>query len=157
MGESQERARTAITNAATADGKAVAAQGTANTAVTNAAAAQTTANANIKSSVMLWFTKANTTAPAPPSAQVNVSDAAMPNAWNLIVPTYNANYPYYFYCYQYQKGDGTYSWSSVVYDRATTESQSTARAASSSLANYITSNDAAIQSLQNQVDGQIEV
>lgn len=73
------------------------------------------------------------------------------------MPTYNSTYPYYFYCYQQQKGDGTYQWSDVVYDRATTESQSTARAASSSLANYITSNDAAMQSLQNQVDGQVEV
>lgn len=59
MGETQERARTAITNAATA---------------------QTTANANIKSSVMLWFTKADMVAPNKPTAQVTTSDAAVGNA-----------------------------------------------------------------------------
>ena len=142
MGETQERARTAISNAATADGKAVA--------------AQNTANANIKSSVMLWFTKANDTAPNKPTSQVTTANAATGNAWNLIVPTYNAAYPNYFYCYQYQKGNGDYAWSDVIFDRATTESQSTARAASSSLANYITSNNEAMQLLQNQVDGQVE-
>lgn len=37
------------------------------------------------------------------------------------------SYPYYFYCYQYELADGTYTWSDVVYDRATTENQSNSR------------------------------
>ena len=91
--------------------------------------ANATANANIKSTVQLWFTKANTTAPNKPTSQVTTNDASTANQWNIAVPTYNATYPNYFYCYQYQKGDGTYSWSDVVYDRATTENQSNSRSA----------------------------
>lgn len=119
--------------------------------------AQTTANSNIKSSVMLWFTKADDTAPNKPSSAVTTNNPATGNAWNLAVPTYNSSYPHYFYCYQQQKGDGTYQWTDVVYDRATSETQSTARAASSSLANYISTNDAALAALQSQVDGQLDV
>ena len=141
--EAEERARTGVANAATADGKAVN--------------AQNTANDNIKSSVMLWFTKANDTAPSKPTAVVTTSNASTANAWNLLVPTYNSSYPYYFYCYQQQKGDGSYQWSNVIYDRATTETQSTSRATSSALANYVSTNDAAIQALQSQVDGQLEI
>ena len=91
--------------------------------------AQTTANANIKSSVQLWFTKANATAPAKPTAQVTTNNPATGNAWNLAVPTYSASYPHYFYCYQQQKGDGTYQWSDVVYDKGTTEAMQKAQAA----------------------------
>lgn len=109
MGETQSTSRTADTNASTA--------------LTNAATAQTTANSAIKSSVQLWFTKANTTAPSKPTTQVTTNDATTGNAWNLTVPTYNASYPYYYYCYQQQKADDTWQWSDVIYDRATTENQ----------------------------------
>ena len=90
--------------------------------------AQTTANANIKSSVMLWFSKADATAPAAPTAQVT-STATSGNAWTTVVPTWNGAYPHYFYCYQQQKGDGTWQWTDVVYDRATSEAQQKAAAA----------------------------
>lgn len=115
MGESQQQGRKGVADAATADGKAVS--------------AQNTANANIKSSVQLWFTKANSTAPDKPSAQVTTNSASTANAWNLAIPTYNSSYPHYFYCYQQQKGDGTYQWSDVVYDRSVTEAQAKAQAA----------------------------
>ena len=88
----------------------------------------TLAKSNIKASVQLWFTKANTTAPAAPSAQVT-STSTSGNVWTTVVPTYNSSYPYYFYCWQYQKGDNSYSWSAVVYDRATTENQQNSHAA----------------------------
>lgn len=104
-------------------------QAQARKGVSDAAAAQNTANANIKSSVQLWFTKANNSAPAKPTSVISTNNAATGNAWNLAVPTYNASYPHYFYCYQQQKGDGTYQWTDVVYDRATTENQAVARAA----------------------------
>lgn len=115
MGESQQQGRKGVADAATADGKAVS--------------AQNTANANIKSSVQLWFTKANNTAPTKPSAQVTTNSASTTNAWNLAIPTYNSSYPHYFTCYQQQKGDGTYQWSDVVYDRSVTEAQAKAQAA----------------------------
>lgn len=98
-------------------------QSTSRTASTNASTAQTTANSAIKSSVQLWYTKADTTAPSKPTAQVTTNSASTGNAWNLAVPTYNASYPYYYYCYQQQKADDTWQWSDVVYDRATTENQ----------------------------------
>lgn len=91
--------------------------------------AQTTANANIKSSVQLWFTKANDTAPSKPTAQVTTNSASTTNAWNLAIPTYSSSYPHYFTCYQQQKGDGTYQWTDVVYDRSVTEAQAKAQAA----------------------------
>lgn len=129
----------------------------ADAAKTAADNAQTTANSAIKSSVQLWFTKENSTAPSAPTAHVTTNSASTANKWNIAVPTYNATYPHYFYCYEYLKGNNTYSWSPVVYDRATTESQSTVRATSSSLANYITSNDTALSSLQSQVDGSVDI
>lgn len=155
-------ANTAAADASTAKTDAASAVSTANTASTNASAAVSTANTakatadkNVKETILLWYSKANSTAPSKPTSAVTSTSTAG-NDWRVVVPTYSASYPYYFYCYQYKLADGTYAWSSVVYDQATTEAQSTARAASSSLATYITSNDAAIQSLQNQVDGQIE-
>ena len=155
-------ANTAAADASTAKSDAASAVSTANTASANASAAVSTANTakatadkNVKETVLLWYSKANSTAPSKPTSAVT-STSTSGNAWSVVVPTYSASYPYYFYCYQYKLADGTYAWSSVVYDQAMTEAQSTARAASSSLATYITSNDAAIQSLQNQVDGQIE-
>lgn len=103
----------------------------ARTGVANAASAQTTANANIKSSVQLWFTKANDTAPSKPSGTnpITVSDASKRNQWNLVVPTYSDSYPYYFYCYQQQKGDNTYQWTDVVYDEATSTAMKKAQGA----------------------------
>ena len=91
--------------------------------------AQTTADANIKSNVQLWFTKANNTSPDKPTTVVTTNNAGTANAWNIAVPTYNSSYPHYFYCYQQQKGDGTYQWTDVVYDKGTTESMEKAQAA----------------------------
>ena len=112
--EAESQARTGVANAATAQGAADA--------------AQTTANANIKSSVMLWFSKANTTKPDKPTSQVT-STSTSGNAWRLVVPTYSSSYPYYYYCYQQQKGDGTYQWTDVVYDEATSTAMKKAQEA----------------------------
>lgn len=139
MGESQQQGRKGVANAATADGKAVS--------------AQNTANANIKSSVQLWFTKANSTAPDKPSAQVTTNSASTTNAWNLAIPTYNSSYPHYFYCYQQQKGDGTYQWSDVVYDRSVTEAQAKAQAALPS-STFTTFQSTTFKNLVDTVDEQ---
>lgn len=121
MTESQERARTAVSNAATAQ---TAAEG----AATAASNAQNTANKNVKTSIQLWYTKANEEAPAKPSAKVT-SDSTSGGGWRTVVPSYNASYPKYFYCYQYELADGTYTWSDVVFDRATTENEANAHSA----------------------------
>jgi len=154
-GEMQERARTAISNAATADGKAVAAQNTADSAVSaastadgKAVAAQNTANKNVKESVQLWCTKASNTAPAKPTSAVT-STATTGNAWTTKVPAYSSSYPYYFYCMQYKLADGTYTWSDVVYDQATTEAQSVSRTTSSNLSTVTTK----VNTISDTVDG----
>ena len=139
MGESQQQGRKGVADAATADGKAVS--------------AQNTANANIKSSVQLWFTKANSTAPDKPNAQVTTNSASTTNAWNLAIPTYNSSYPHYFYCYQQQKGDGTYQWSDVVYDRSVTEAQAKAQAALPS-STFTTFQSTTFKNLVDTVDEQ---
>ena len=126
-------ASSAVSTANTASSNASTALSTANTANSTANSAQATANANIKSSVQLWFTKSDTTAPSKPTAQVTTSNANTANAWNLIVPTWNSSYPYYYYCYQQQKGDGTWQWSDVVYDRATSEAQQLANTVNTNL------------------------
>ena len=90
--------------------------------------AQATADSNIKSSIQLWFTKANTTAPGKPTAEVTTNSASTVNAWNKAIPTYNSSYPNYFTCYQQQKGDNTYQWTDVVYDRSISEAQAKAQA-----------------------------
>lgn len=140
--EAKTTAETAASDASTAKTNAASAVSTANSASTTATNAQNTANANIKSSVQLWFTKANSTAPSKPTSVVSTSNANTANAWNLVVPVWNKNYPYYFYCYQQQKGDGNYQWTDVVYDRATSEAQQLANTTSTNLStlqtNYAT-------------------
>ena len=130
--------------------------------------ADATANANIKSTTMLWFTKSDTTAPSKPTAHVTTNNANTANAWNIAVPTYNASYPHYYYCYEYQKGDGSYSWSDVVYDRATSENQANSRSALSQVATKVETstfnevkqtvdeNSASITSLTTTVNGKAD-
>lgn len=111
----------------TAQNAAGTAQAAANDAQTAADNAQTTADNNIKYSVLLRINTDSNTAPSAPTAHVTTNDPSISNAWNLAVPTYNASYPYYFYCYEYQKGDGTYTWSEVLPDTSNTETQQTSR------------------------------
>lgn len=80
----------------------------------------------VKESVQLWFTKANTTAPNKPTAEVTSTSTAG-NAWRKVVPAYNASYPNYYYCWQYKFVDGTFGWSDVVRDIAMGETQGTSR------------------------------
>lgn len=80
----------------------------------------------VKESVQLWFTKANTTAPNKPTAEVTSTSTAG-NAWRKVVPAYDASYPNYYYCWQYKFVDGTFGWSNVVRDIAMGETQGTAR------------------------------
>ena len=155
-------AATAVSTANTANTNASAAVSTANTASTNASTAVSTANTakstadtakatadkNVKSTTQLWFTKANETAPAKPTAKVT-STAVSGNGWRVVVPTYASDYPYYFYCYQYELADGTFTWSDVVYDRATTENQSNSRSAVSGVSTLTTKTN----TIQDTVDG----
>ena len=105
---------------------------------TQTATDDTMASANIKSSVQLWFAKANSTAPNKPSGSspITTNSSITYDAWNLAVPTYSSSYPNYFYCYQQQKGDDSYQWTAVVYDRATTESMAKAQEVSSAFSDF---------------------
>lgn len=80
----------------------------------------------VKESVQLWFTKANTTAPNKPTAEVTSTSTAG-NAWRKVVPAYNASYPNYYYCWQFKFVDGSFGWSDVVRDIAMGETQGTSR------------------------------
>lgn len=113
------------------------------------------ASKSVKSTTQLWFTKANTTPPTKPNSVISSTSTAG-NAWRVVVPVYNATYPYYYYCFQYLYNDGTYGWGDVVLDRATSETQATANSTSGALTSYITSNNSAMENLQSQIDGQIE-
>ncbi|MBR2838993.1 MAG: hypothetical protein IKE55_09435, partial [Kiritimatiellae bacterium] len=101
-------------------------------------AAQSTANSAIKSSVKLWFSKANDTPPGKPTAQVALDNAATGNAWNLACPTYSASHPHYHYCYQQQLGDGTWQWTTPKYDAITSAAQQNSLDAANVARNYIT-------------------
>lgn len=93
---------------------------------TNHTALSGVVDKTVKESVQLWFTKANTTAPAKPTAEVT-STSTSGNAWRKVVPAWNASYPNYYYCWQYKFVDGTFGWSDVVRDIAMGETQGTAR------------------------------
>ena len=103
----------------------------------------------IKSSIQLWFTKANDTAPQPPRTTVT-STSTTGNAWTTVVPVYDSNYPNYFYCYQQEKNDGNYTWTTVVFDNAMTEAQNTARAANQGLATKVDTQT--YQNFVNEID-----
>lgn len=98
---------------------------------TNYTALSGTVNKTVKESIQLWFTKANTTAPAKPNSVTYpngvTSDSTAGNDWRIVVPAWNASYPNYFYCWQYKFVDGTFGWSNVVRDIAMGETQGTAR------------------------------
>lgn len=134
-GESQSTSRSAASAAAAADTKAGNAAAAAATADGKAVSAQNTANKNVRESQQLWYTKANSTAPAKPTSKVT-STATTGGAWTTRVPTYSDSYKHYFYCMQYVAADNTVTWSDVVYDQATTEAQSVARAASADLTEF---------------------
>ena len=91
----------------------------------------TTANANIKSSIQLWYTSNSTTPPNKPytdgSSNHITSTSTSGNTWTTVVPVYNSSTSKYHYCYQQQRGDGTYQWTTPVYDDATTTAMAKAQ------------------------------
>ena len=93
----------------------------------------TTANANIKSSIQLWYTSNSTTPPSKPytdgSSNHITSTSTSGNTWTTVVPIYNSSTSKYHYCYQQQRGDGTYQWTTPVYDDATTTAMAKAQSA----------------------------
>lgn len=103
---------------------------------TNHTALSGVVDKTVKESVQLWFTKANTTAPAKPTAEVTSTSTAG-NAWRKVVPAWNASYPNYYYCWQYKFVDGTFGWSDVVRDIAMGETQGTARDAKNTADNAL--------------------
>ena len=96
----------------------------------------------MSSSEQLWYSKSNSTAPAKPTARVtNSTDQA--GHWTRVVPTYNASYPYYFYCYQQKMGNDSYQWTDVMLDKAASNAQSTANTANTKATNAQTAANSA--------------
>ena len=88
----------------------------------------------IQSTTQLWFAKATSAKPGRPYSEIT-QDQNVYVEWTSAVPTYNASYPYYFYCYQYMLADGSFEWSDVVYDSTIKDAESAAAAAATAAAN----------------------
>lgn len=88
-------------------------------------------DSTIKSSTQLWFTKSDSTLPNRPTGNnpITLNDPSRQNTWNLAVPSFNEQYPYYFYCWQYLYSNDTYGWSAVILDTAIVESQQSSQTA----------------------------
>ena len=119
--------------------------------------ALSTANTNIMSSVVLWYTSNSTTPPSKPytdgsSSYVTSTDSSS-NGWRLVVPTYSSDTPYYHYCYQQQRGDGTYQWTTPTYDQATSDAMNTAKAALPA-ATFMTFEETTFKTVTDTVDEQ---
>lgn len=145
-------ASAAQTTANSATSAASAAQTTANGAASAASAAQSTANKNVKESIQLWYTKSNTSAPNAPTSEVT-STSTSGGAWRKVVPAYDSSYPNYFYCWQYKLADGTFSWSDVVYDKATTDSEQVSHAALPA-STFTTFTSSTFKTVSDKVDSQ---
>lgn len=98
----------------------------------------TTTNRLLVSSTRVWInTDSDTTPPQKPDQPILSSMYFYDNnlnylldsdgelipgqGWYIIIPEYDPDKPYYYYCYEYQYLDGTYGWSEPVYDRGISE------------------------------------
>lgn len=63
----------------------------------------------------------NTIYPETPASPVTTT-SDQPETWTKTVPSYNSDFPNYFYCYQYLFADDSYGWSDVVLNGLPTES-----------------------------------
>lgn len=79
----------------------------------------------ITSAVQVWYT--GTASPPSKPNQKITSTATTSSTWTTIIPDYNDNAPYYYYCWQYLRSDNTCTHSEVIYDKTTTENQQIAR------------------------------
>lgn len=113
----------------------------------------------VSSITELYFAKANTTAPAAPTAQVTTNSATAYNQWNKALATYSASYPHYFTCSEILYTNNTRSWSAVVYAGAITSAnqtassaQSTANTANTNASNAVSTANTANTNAQNAVN-----
>lgn len=113
----------------------------------------------VSSITELYFAKANTTAPAAPTAQVTTNSATAYNQWNKALATYSASYPHYFTCSEILYTNNTRSWSTVVYAGAITSAnqtassaQNTANTANTNASNAVNTANTANTNAQNAVD-----
>ncbi len=79
----------------------------------------------ITSAIQVWYT--GTASPPSKPNQKITSTATTSSTWTTIIPDYNDNAPYYYYCWQYLRSDNTCTHSEVIYDKTTTENQQIAR------------------------------
>lgn len=120
------RNKTTYVNGTSTEGKAVCITG--GTGATGGVGPQ---GIGVSSITELYFAKANTTAPAAPTAQITTNSATAYNQWNKALATYSASYPHYFTCSEILYTNNTCSWSAVVYAGAITSANQTASSAQS--------------------------
>ena len=78
-----------------------------------------TSGVGITSVTSLYYAKANSTAPAKPTAHVTSTSTAG-GAWRVAVPTLSSSYPYMFTCDEILYTDNHYDWTEVVQNTALT-------------------------------------
>lgn len=74
--------------------------------------------AEIVSSTIIWQYKSSKSTPTAPTSEVTYT-GSFANRWTLNKPGYNSNYIYYYYCYQQEMGDGSFTFTDVMYDAGT--------------------------------------
>lgn len=79
----------------------------------------------ITSAIQVWYT--GTASPPSKPNQKITSTATISGTWTTVIPDYNDNAPYYYYCWQYLHSDNACTHSDVIYDKTTTENQQIAR------------------------------
>lgn len=104
---------------AQAQGYVTSAQADATQALSDAGDALAAAEgAEIVSSTIIWQYKSSKSTPAAPTSEVTYTGSNA-NRWTLNKPGYNSSYIYYYYCYQQEMGDGSFTFTDVMYDAGT--------------------------------------
>ena len=103
----------------------------------------------ISSVIELYYSKANTTAPAAPTSTVTTNDPTVQNAWNKALPTYSSSYPHYFTCSEILYTNGTRNWTTPVYAGALTTANQTAASANSTATTANSTANAAKDKIDN--------
>lgn len=72
---------------------------------------------SVISNVPIWYASSSDSTPEKPTSAVT-STSTSGGAWRVVLPELTTSYPYLYTCNQVAYSNGTYTWSTVVYDRA---------------------------------------
>jgi hypothetical protein len=126
---------------AQAQGYVTSAQADATQALSDAGDALSAAEgAEIVSSTIIWQYKSSKSTPAAPTSEVTYTGSNA-NSWTLNKPGYNSSYIYYYYCYQQEMGDGSFTFTDVMYDAGTSGVYAVASGNFSEVGNTFIKND----------------